>query len=83
MSSPDTQLTPEERKLIRTQNTDYHNETVKDPLSQKLLLCLLESVQDLTEEVKTLRKQNETMKNILESIVVQHGALPHVQVRKV
>ena len=83
MSSPDTQLTPEERKLIRTQNTDYHNETVKDPLSQKLLLCLLESVQELTEEVKTLRKQNEMMTNILQAVVVQHGPPTYVKVRKV
>ncbi len=69
MNSPDTKLTGQERTMIQTQSTEYHNETVKDPLTQKLLLCLLETVQDLTAEVKQLRKSHEQTQDILQKVL--------------
>ena len=68
MSSPNTTISDEERKKIQTQSTDYKNQTTHDPITQKLLLCLLESVHHLTEEVKNLRRQNESMRQTNESM---------------
>ncbi len=83
MSAPTTQITNEERTRIQTQSTVYHNETVHDPMTQKLLLCLLETVQGLSEEVKSLRKTNEEMQKILKSIVTQTMVDSYVKVHKV
>lgn len=50
-----TELTSEEHKVITTQNTQQYNETVRDPLSEKLLLAILEALQDIKQEVQHLR----------------------------
>jgi hypothetical protein len=69
MSAPTTQLTNDERTRIQTQSTVFYHEIAQDPMTQKLLLCLLETVQGLSEEVKSLRKTNEEMRQTLSSIV--------------
>jgi hypothetical protein len=67
-----TQLTPDELNRIVSQDTLSKNQTIHDPLAQKLLLCLLESVKGLTEEIKVLRKQNEEMNKTLQSLTTDY-----------
>ena len=67
-----TQLTPDELNRITTQDTLSKNQTIHDPLSQKLLLCLLNSVKELTEEVRGLRKQNEEVQKTLQSLTTDY-----------
>ncbi len=67
-----TKLTSDELNRIQNRNTDQFNQTIHDPLAQKLLLCLLESVKELTEEIKALRKQNEEMQKTLQSLTTDY-----------
>ncbi len=74
----DTSISSDERTMI--QNSMYgrtYSDVNRNPMSEKLLLCLLETLQDLTEEVKALRKEvaevrstNQQMSHLLSSISV-------------
>jgi hypothetical protein len=80
--SQDTQITPEERSDI-TGKVVRSGKMISAPTTDKLLLCLLETVQDLLttvkdlkQEVSTLRASNETIKEILYSLITTsfHGS---------
>lgn len=64
-----TEVSNEERKVITTQDTQQYNQTVRDPLSEKLLLCILETLQDIKQEITQLRQSNEQMRHRFESIL--------------
>ena len=69
MNSDQTTLTAEERRKIQGRSTDYYNETIHDPMTHKILLCLLETVKELKDEVKTLRSSNQAMEGILKGLL--------------
>ena len=55
-----TSLSEDEIKQIRTENTlSKHME--RPHMSEKLLLCLLETMQEMKQEIKELRATNQRM----------------------
>ncbi len=73
-----TQITPEERSDI-TGKVVRSGKMVSAPTTDKLLLCLLETVQDLLttvqdlkKEVAALRASNDTSKDLLHSIITPY-----------
>ena len=86
-----TQITPEERSDITGKRVHTGENVVTTPTTDKLLLCLLETVQDLLttvqdlkKEVAALRASNDTSKDLLHSIITPytfHGSA--VKVHKV
>lgn len=86
MNPDQTTLTAEERKKIQGRSTEFYNETVNDAVTHKLLLCLLETVQDLTGEVKSLRKETASLRSsherterILNAVLTQNYAQPAIR----
>jgi hypothetical protein len=67
-----TELTDNEKKAIQQQATLYPEHTGRivhhDQMNPKLLLCILETLQDMKQEIATLRKSNQDMKEILTKV---------------
>ena len=69
-----TEITENERKAIHSAESLYPPQTgsiLKDPLDTKLLLCILETLQDLKQELTQLRQSNEQMRYMINGIVDQ------------
>lgn len=68
--SENTRMTSDERKVIQTTNsTTFYGEMVRSPMTDKLLLCLLETIQELKEEVTELKKINQNTSRMLQEIM--------------
>lgn len=83
-------MTPEERSDIAGKVVNSEK-MISAPTTDKLLLCLLETVQDLLttvkdlkQEVATLRASNDTTQNLLSSMITtSHGMGYCLKVHKV
>ena len=68
-----TELTHGERKAIQSCHTVYPPDTgstvVHEKMDTKLLLCILETLQDIKEELATLRASNTQMKHMLQNVM--------------
>ncbi len=80
-----TNVTDNEKKAIQNQNTLYPPQTGMilhhDQINPKLLLCILETLQDIKQELVDLRKANERMEYKLNSIV-QGNAVRNVNIHE-
>ena len=71
-TSQKTELTENERKALSHyfNGTLYAGHTVvRENMDTKLLLCMLETLQEMKQEIAALRKNNEQMRQTIESIV--------------
>jgi hypothetical protein len=64
------EITENEKKAIQTQHTLYPAETGtivhQDKMNQKILLCILECMQDIKQELTEMRQTNERMASKIE-----------------
>ena len=74
ISEDKTYLTREEVEHVRDQTTCYGIPVVQDPLAEKILLSLLETMGEMKKELIRLRESNERMEQTLRGVVGQsHG----------
>jgi hypothetical protein len=57
------EITENERKAIECMTV------LRENMDTKLLLCMLETLQEMKQEIAALRKNNEQMRQTIESIV--------------
>ena len=65
-----TKITENEKKAIQSQHTLYPAETGtivhQDKMNQKILLCILECMQEMKEELAKMRQTNERIASKIE-----------------
>lgn len=71
ISEDKTYLTRAEVEDIRDQTTTYFTQVVREPMAEKILLSLLETMGEMKKELIRLRESNERMEQTLRSVVGQ------------
>lgn len=74
-----TEITETEKTAIQHQITLYPPETGRiihhDKMNPKLLLCILETLQEMKQELASLRASNEQMKRNFDRILTSDNAV--------
>ncbi len=74
------EVTDNEKQYLSVDNAHQVFKSPDTVMTDKLLYCLLETMKEMKEEITQLRKSNQHLEKILNSVLTQWEGRPVVQV---